>query len=102
MIIECDNERAIRYLNLAIGKIKDFGMNFKQYNVKYLGADLSNSYKINGESCIKAYPLNEFCFGYDETYNQLHILDIYKLPSGQLFASAEILSGIYGYWKIVL
>ena len=97
-----EKQEEIILLELGIGKIKSFDCNFRAYNTEFWGVSHSDSFVIDGENCKKAHEINEFCYDYDGLYHQLHILDVYKLPSGKLFASTEIANGVYAFWCISL
>lgn len=95
-----EKQEAIMLLELGIGKIKNFDCIFRAYNTEFIGTSCSDSFVIDGENCKKAHETNEFCYGYDGLYHQLHILDVYKLPSGKLFGATEIANDVSAFWRI--
>lgn len=96
-----DEQRQINLLELGIGYIKNFGKKFVAYNTKFIGISNSNEYVVNGESTKKANPRSEFCYGYDEAYKELHILDVYETANGKRFAVNEIAISTYAFWEIL-
>ena len=95
-----DKHRQLMLLELGIGNIKTFNKKFVSYNTKFLGVSSSDNFIINGESTRNAKSLNEFCYGYDKMYEELHILNVFETTSGIRFAAAEIAMSVYAFWEI--
>lgn len=87
-------------LELGIENIKTYNKKFVAYNTKFLGVSSSDNFIINGESTKNAKSLNEFCYGYDKMYEELHILNVFETTSGIRFAAAEIAMSVYAFWEI--
>lgn len=95
-----DKHRQLMLLELGIGNIKTYNKKFVAYNTKFLGVSNSDNFIINGESTKNAKSLNEFYYGYDKMYEELHILNVFETTSGIRFAAAEIAMSIYAFWEI--
>ena len=95
-----DKHRQLMLLELGIGNIKTYNKKFVAYNTKFLGVSNPDNFIINGESTKNAKSLNEFCYGYDKMYEELHILNVFETTSGIRFAAAEIAMSIYAFWEI--
>lgn len=100
-MIKRDKERELRELKIAVGMIETYDGHFVAYNTKFLGYSTNDDFYINGKNTYNAKSINEFCFGYDGDYKQLHILHVYELADGTKFASTEIIMGLYAYWEIL-
>lgn len=96
-----EEQRQIHLLELGIGYIKNFDKKFVAYNTKFIGASKSSEFIINGESTKKAKPRNEFCYGYDKEYKELHLLNVYETINGTRFAINEIALSTYAFWEIL-
>lgn len=95
-----DKHRQLMLLELGIENIKTYNKKFVAYNTKFLGVSSSDNFIINGESTKNAKSLNEFCYGYDKMYEELHILNVFETTSGIRFAAAEIAMSVYAFWEI--
>ena len=100
-MIRRDKERELRELKIAVGMIETYDGHFVAYNTKFLGYNYDDNYIIRGQSIKNSKSLNEFCFGYDGTYEQLHLLHVYETKSGLKYASIEISMGVYAFWEII-
>ncbi len=98
---ERNHEREILQLELAVGKIKNFGNHFVSYNTKFLGTSINDNFYIDGHNTKHAEMSDEICFGYDDVHNQLHLLQVYQLANNKKFATTEISMGLYSYWEII-
>lgn len=101
MLEDLDAVNAIRLLEIGVSNIKNFGERFVAYNTKYLGDSVFNNFEIKGKSTEGSKYLNEFCYGYDGKYHQLHLLHVYEMPDGTKFAAKEIVNNLYAFWEIL-
>ena len=95
-----EKERAIALLEKATALIKKYDAQLVDYKTKYLG-DSTGDYIIKGRNTCCGKPTNEFCFGYDGVYHQLHILDVCCFENGLKFAFAKISAESWGFWLIL-
>ena len=95
-----NKDRSFRLLNLGACYVRDFGKNFTQYNLQFLGKSITDDYIINGESTKNAKATNEFCYGYDND-GVLLIVEIFKTEKGVKFGAIELSMSVYGYWQII-
>ena len=96
-----DADKVVELLESIIDNIKDFNGKFIAYNTKFLGTSISDVYKIKGKSTKNSTDINVRCFGYDDTYGELHVLDVYEFDNGKKYAMTEISNGIYAFWDIL-
>ena len=96
-----NSDRAVRLLEVGIANIKEFGAQFKAYNLKYLGCSPYDHFTIKGKSTENSKFLNEFCYGYDGTYHELHLLHVYEMTNGKKYAATEITRNNNAFWEII-
>lgn len=97
-----DLDRELGELKRGENLIEKYGDHFVSYNTKFLGTSTEDNFCINGCNTKDAKLLNEFCFGYDDKYKQIHLLHVYETKNGTKFASIELLMGLYAYWLLSL
>lgn len=98
---EVNSENLIRLLDRGISLMKDFGDIFVAYNTQYLGSSATEEYRIRGKSTKGSKALDEFCYGYDGEYNQLHLLHVYEMVDGTKYAAIERSMNVYSFWDIL-
>lgn len=101
MFKEWNDTNAIHLLEIGASNIKNFEEHFVAYNNRYLGFNVCNNFEIKGKSIKGSKYLNEFCYGYDGEYHQLHLLHVYEMIDGTKFATTEISNNVYAFWEIL-
>ncbi len=96
-----DANKVILLLESIIDNIKNFNCKFIAYNTKFLGTSNSEVYKIKGKNTKDSTDINVCCFGYDNIYEDLHILNVYEFYDGKKYAMTEISNGLYAFWDIL-
>ena len=101
MEIKYDSKKEKLLLNKGAGLIEHFDCHFVAYNTKFLGYNRQSNCIIDGETTDKSEDLHEFCYGYDATYHELHLLKVYRTKHGKKYAATEISNCVYAFWVII-
>lgn len=98
---DLERKRELQLLEIGVDLVKRSDGKFVAYPTRFLGVSPTDEYIIGGKSTAGAQYLNEFCYGYDGTYHELHLLWVYQMKNGKKYAATELVNNIYAFWEII-